>query len=154
MQPQTGWGAQVGLLDTAGRNFLLGTETQGPARALLDFRMHAPLERLRPALSHIVFVQGDKQTKQCRGIVQLFGTIQLYLFLNDQNYTGPGFAAVALHDPHTREERFYSVDPIEITQPPAMKLDQGMHEWENRLNAQVPALLGESKLILHFGSGA
>jgi hypothetical protein len=126
--------------------FLLGRSKEGP-RVLRDVDVHANLESLRDPLAHLVYVEGNRGTSSCYGIVQLYGLIQIYVVLNDGSYSGPDFAGVGLLSPLQQYcETFKSVRPMELPRPSGYYFAEACARvWGAKFNSEVKNVSGEDK---------
>jgi len=145
-------GCESNFVDDESRDFLLGQrETIQASR--VDFVVHSALERLRPPLSHCVFVKGNSQTKKCYAVIQFYGLVQLYVMLNNGGFVGPDFAVLALLDVAQKyAERFGKTEPFMIPEAPerlghwkSLKLKM---KWLDKFNLEAKAVLqDDAKLI-------
>jgi len=125
------------------RRFLLGSPFVGAA-ARLSFVAYDPLDALRPALAHVVFVEAEGAT--CYGVVQLFGSIQFYLPLSE-SYSGPSLALLLVFDPLHSCETLTEPSPLHL--PPSPEeiteetYERGIAWMRERLNAQIEEALGK-----------
>jgi hypothetical protein len=140
-----------GLLDEAARDFLLGISTTTDS-VRIDLTIHEELEKLRPPLSHFVFVKGNSQTRTSYAIVQFYGVFQLYALLNRGKFAGNDFAIFAFldvakeyaeHFAQTELFKFPEV-PVQIGYWKALELKA---EWTKKFRSETKAvLLNEASL--------
>jgi len=145
-------GFSEGLLDETAREFLLGV-VPTTDRVRIDLNIHAELEKLRPPLSHFVFVKGNSQTRTSYAIVQFYGLFQLYALLNPGEFAGDDFAIIgfldiakeyAEHFAQTELFKFPEV-PVEIGGWKARELKA---EWMKKFRRETKAVLvNETSLI-------
>lgn len=106
------------------------------------------IDSLRPPLSHLVYLEGDPSTGRYYGLVQFFGTIQLYAPLS-RNYRGEPFAVKGYLDPVARTEQFEGLDALRLHEPPRIVTDpDSIPGWSRRLNDQVKARFGVNQPYL------
>jgi hypothetical protein len=90
------------VLDVTTRS---GESSSLPVPVKMVFSNYVGLDKRRPPLSHVVFVEGETVDGRCYGVVQFFGTIQLYVVLNPQ-YSGKSFSRVGFVNRHLGIEHF------------------------------------------------
>jgi hypothetical protein len=138
-------GHRKDIFDADARSFLL-TGHSLQQHAGIDFSTYSILEASKPALAHMIYVKGNADTGRCYSIVQLFGTIQLYVILNHSSYGGETFAAFAVYDVVTKKETFRDAELFRFPAPPVHIPDQiyeeGLRKWGRELTRQVAAALG------------
>jgi hypothetical protein len=145
-------GFSSGLLDEAAREFLFGIVPTSD-RVRIDLNIREELEKLRPPLSHFVFVKGNSQTRTSYAIVQFYGLFQLYALLNPGQFAGEDFAIVAFldvakeyaeHFAQTELFKFPEV-PVEMAYWKALELKA---DWMKKFRSETRAvLLNEASLI-------
>ncbi len=75
------------------------------------------LDEHRPGLAHTVYIErGEKITY---GVVQFFGTFQLFCRLGKPGKGQPRVAFLATLDPLTGSETFTEINPLKLQEPPA-----------------------------------
>jgi hypothetical protein len=138
-------GFSDGLVDEGTKEFLLGRAEKSD-RVRLDFAQHEELEKLRPPLSHSVFVKGNSQTRTSYAIVQFYGLLQLYVLLNRGGFAGSDFAIMAFLD--IAKGYTESFEQTELFRFPEAPVTQGyweVHrlkfEWMKKFNKEAQAVL-------------
>jgi hypothetical protein len=81
------------------------------------FYRYPSVESFRPQLAHTLYVEHLGNT--LRGIVQFFGTFQLYCELSGATQSSGSDAVLGWIDPIDPSERLQSVEPIGLSEPPA-----------------------------------
>jgi hypothetical protein len=149
-------GFRDNIVDDESRSFLLGQKgtTQ---QVRVDFAIHDKLEKLRPPLSHSVFVKGNGQTKKCYAIIQFYGLVQLYVMLNDGKFFGTDFAVLGLLNIAKKyAEHFAKTDLLMIPEPP-MKLGHWKSlelktKWLNKFNLEAKTVLQDDAKLISFNT--
>lgn len=143
------------VIEPSARSFLLGaTHTDIPVR--IAYLSYDSLDKNRPPLSHVVFVAGDNSSKKCYGIVQFFGTIQLFVVLH-ANFLGESFAILATLNPVTAKETFTKTEYVELPEAPRFisseDRDKGLRHWAEKLNHQITSGLGSDRGTIRIDPG-
>jgi hypothetical protein len=138
-------GFSDGLVDERTKDFLLGN-TEKSDKVRLDFVRHDELEKLRPPLSHIVFVKGNSQTHTSYAIVQFYGLVQLYALLNDGGFAGNDFAIIfCLDAAKGYTERFEQTELFRFPEAPVKlghwEFQRLKLEWMTKFNTEAEAVL-------------
>ncbi len=143
-----------GILDPTTRTYLVeGRSAMGGPPARMDFSTHVSLENLRPPLGHLVFVEGNSETRRCYAVVQFYGTIQLYVILNANGFHGSDFAILATLDPASGyKENFRHVDLFKLPEAPLQvspaEYEAGLRSWQEKFNKQAESVFGAGALTL------
>lgn len=115
------------------------------------FQTYDALDSQRPPLSHVVFVEGNNREGKVYGVVQFYGSIQLYLALNS-SYLGPSFSVMGILDPQSTQERFEIVEPLNLPEAPlrgsVQEYQEGVINWLGKVDSQVHAVFGRNVLRL------
>jgi hypothetical protein len=146
-------GFSSGLIDEAARGVLSGTAPPND-KVRIDLAVHDELEKLRPPLSHFVFVKGNSQTRTSYAIVQFYGLFQLYALLNHGGFAGKDFAIIALLDVAKGYAENFA--PTELFRFPEVPIQIGYWkglalktDWIKKFRSETKAvLLNETKLTL------
>jgi HNH endonuclease len=133
------------LLDEESQSFLLG-DLESTQRVRIDFAIHSSLEKLRPPLSHCIFVKGNSQTRKSYAIVQFYGLVQLYVLLNDGRFTNPDFAILGVIDvAKGYAERFEKTELLMLPEAPTesgyWKSQELMINWVKKFNSETKGML-------------
>jgi hypothetical protein len=114
------------------------------------FWTYGALDKLRPPLSHVVYVEGDSVVQRCYGVVQFYGAIQLYVIL-DAHYSGKDFARIGFVNPCLGTECFDVTKPLNLSEAPDIlprKVEEdGKLGWLRKLDDEVRALFGKNMLL-------
>lgn len=117
----------------------------------MAFFNYEVLEKLRPSLSHAVYIEGDSQAKRSYGVVQLYGAIQLYVVLN-REYTGQSFSKMGFLDTRSGKEKFRDVAPLNLPEAPQQisveEYRNGITSWLDKVNSQVRTVFGCNVLVV------
>jgi hypothetical protein len=140
------------VLDATTRAYLMNGES-ALLRAIqvkTAFWAYRALDKLRPPLSHVVYVEGDTVEQRCYGVVQFYGAIQLYVIL-DAHYSGRNFARRGFINPCLGTECFEVTKPLYLSEAPDTLLRkveaEGKLDWLRKLDTQVHALFGKNMLL-------
>ncbi|OOQ57359.1 HNH endonuclease [Mucilaginibacter pedocola] len=139
------------LMDENSRNYLLNEnfEEENPVR--LATNGYPALDEMRPSLSHLIYVEGDKQLRVCYSLVQLYGVFQMCCLLN-KNYDGENFAAIGVHDIVTHEETFQEISPLQLAFPQQHlsqhEYNENVHSIFDKLMLELDNRLGSTNLFL------
>ena len=149
-------GFRAQLIDDIARSFLLG-KIQECDYVRRDYQIHHALERLRPPLSHLVYVKGNKETGHCYAVVQLYGFLQYYAILNDTGFAADQFACTATLDvANSYQERFQIVEPYGLPKAPSVMgslwVKHASRQWRQKFSAEAEKVLGKGKLAFDDGS--
>lgn len=141
-----------GLVDSEARDFLLG-RVQKTERVRIDLVIHDSIEKMRPPLSHFVFVKGNGKTRNIYAIVQFYGLVQLWVLLNEGGFTRDDFAISAgLDIAKEYQERFEQAELLLLPVPPVMMGYGEVHklrlEWMEKWNAEGRAVLQDDAKII------
>ena len=110
----------VNIVDDKHRSFLLGESLGHDILKVYSRYSSAGLDKLRPVLAHVIFVEANSERGLCHGLVQFFGgTLQFYVPLNS-NYIGKDFAVLATLDILDMKERFLSIEPLNLLALPSV----------------------------------
>lgn len=143
-------GHRAGVLDGKSRAFLLGDKIEGPAPVRLDFSHYEALQKLRPPLSHNVFVKGNGRTGHCYAVVMFYGFIQLYVILNDTGFKGTDFAVFGFLSPVDSKTAFNDVELISLAKPPQFVTpalaEAGMKKCQGSFQEQAKVVFGDGKV--------
>jgi HNH endonuclease len=144
-------GTSNGLTDQETREILLNNTVN--TRVRLDLAIHEELEKMRPPLSHFVYVKGNGSTHKSYAVVQFYGIIQMFVLLNDGAFTQSDFAGMASLDiKQGYVERFGQTDLFMIPEAPIeigyWKLQQLKLNWMKKINAELKAAFGGDDNIL------
>jgi HNH endonuclease len=145
-------GHHTEILDLRSRAFLIGEPIGGAPPVLLDMSSHEPLQKMRPPLSHNVFVKGNGRTGHCYAVVVFYGFIQVYAILNDTEYKGPDFAVFGFLSPVDYSSELKNVELISLPIPPQFVprafAEAGMQSWQHYFCEQAKAVFGAEKLTV------
>lgn len=87
-----------------------------PPNTLVAFARYDGVDALRPALSHLVFV--ERSERRTYALVQFFGVVQLFCRLGIPKQHAPQAALFGFLDPVAGEEVFSTASPLNIEEPP------------------------------------
>lgn len=114
----------------AAQRILRSDPASVPQIVLAAYSEYRELERHRPALSHVVFVERGRD--RIYGIVQFFGVIQLFCnLMKGPSIVGEPAAVIGTLDPVVGSEAFLELEPLGLAEPPF---------WLNV--ADLPGLVG------------
>lgn len=138
-------------LDENTRAYLLdGVADPIPVR--YSYLYYEDLEKNRPPLAHLIYIEGNKVENRCFGVVQLFGTIQLYVILNSE-YSNEDFAVIGILDSHSGSEEFSTCPPLKLEETPgsypAGTSEKGISAWFSKMDGQVFDLFGKN--VVYYG---
>jgi HNH endonuclease len=140
------------ILDPYSRAFLVGAPVTNDTPVRLDLSSYEPLQRLRPPLSHNVFVKGNGTTGHCYAVVVFYGVLQLYVILNDKNYSGNDFAIFGYLSPVDHKTEFKNIELISLPKPPQFvsrhSIETGLKNWQHCFNDQAKVIFGDGKINL------
>jgi hypothetical protein len=144
-------GFGYGLVDSEATEFLLG-RVQKSERVRIDLVIHESIEKMRPPLSHFVFVKGNSETHNIYAIVQFYGLVQFWVLLNEGGFTRDHFAiAAALDIAKGYEERFKQAELLLLPVPPVEMGYAEVHklrlEWMEKWNTEARAVLQDDAKI-------
>jgi hypothetical protein len=142
----------VKILSEESRCYLLGERPVNvPVR--IAYLSYGQLKNLRPPLGHLIFVEADPDNRSAYGVVQLFGTIQLYVMLND-SYSGPRFSLLGSFDTLKGDERFQEITPLTLPVPPQFNTQdavvRGVNTWKQNLLDEIERAFGTSPLKIRI----
>jgi hypothetical protein len=139
---------QVSVIDENTRDYLMTGETLGSLPEI-GYIFYDALDILRPPLAHTIYVEGDAIAKLCYGVVQFYGTFQIYCILNE-NYDGPDFAYIGTHDVINQEEKFKQIEPLQLVAPmlhcDPIVFENCFAKMVAKLFDQVTVVTGKSRL--------
>jgi hypothetical protein len=123
-------------------NPTLHEQPEAPLNSVLVMYSHADtVDRLRPALAHLVYVEANPQ--HACGIVQFFGVLQVYCELPLQVGLATPEAYCGVLDPITGSETFGPTTPLCVSAPPLMmpvaEMTQGIQSWLEAFTQQAVA---------------
>jgi hypothetical protein len=141
-----------GLVDSEAREFLMGRGPQS-TRVRIDLVIHESIEKMRPPLSHFVFVKANGETHNIYAIVQFYGLVQFWVLLNGGGFTRDHFAISAVLDiAKGYQERFEQAALLLLPVPPVMMGYAEVHklrlEWMNKWNTEGRAVLQDDAKIV------
>lgn len=144
-------GEKAALVGTGTRDYLLGKPTDlSPVR--FSNISYDNLESLRPPLAHVIYVEGNEDSRKLFGIIQFFGVMQFYVKLNDE-YKGKAFGYLGVLDIHSDSEMFKKIVPLELGESPSciflVESAQLGKTLISKLNDQVYQALGHNDFIMH-----
>jgi len=140
-----------GLVDSEARQFLMGRAPQS-TRVRMDLVIHESIEKMRPPLSHFVFVKGNGETHNIYAIVQFYGLVQFWVLLNEGGFTRDHFAISAVLDiAKGYRERFELAELVLLPVPLVVMGYAEVHrlrlEWMEKWNAEGRAVLEDDTKI-------
>ncbi len=143
------------LIDKETREFLLGSTTKSN-RVRFNYTRHPDLEKIRPPLSHFVFVKGNGKTHNAYAIVQFYGLVQFYVLLNEGAFAQDDFAiAAALDVAKGYRERFEQTELLMFPVAPVhlgrWQFQQLQSDWMKKWNAEAQAVLQDDAKLVSLG---
>lgn len=145
-------GVGTGLVDSEAREFLMGRAPQS-TRVRMDLVIHESIEKMRPPLSHFVFVKGNRETHNIYAIVQLYGLVQFWVLVNEGGFTRDHFAISAdLDIAKGYQEHFDRAELLLLPVPPVLMGYAEVHKlrlgWMEKWNAEGRAVLQDDAKII------
>lgn len=133
------------VLDNSARDFLLHEGQSDPT--IIDIRIHPGLEVRRRPFSHVVFVEADRVTGRCYGIVQFYGLLQIFVPMMERGFDGVDFSVcAALHPSASYNEEFTQAPRLGIVAPPTLPFNL-QHDSAQQWEAWQMKVLGEMQIF-------
>jgi hypothetical protein len=137
-------GTSVGL-DSVARRYLLEGIVLGVCPVRISINEYAELDRQRPPVGHLIYVNASSSGRRIYSIVQLFSAIQFYCELSS-DHKGRDWALLATHSPVDHSERIEFVPPVDYPLPErhiSGTLAEHFEKRLERLRLDLVALYGD-----------